>query len=415
MELLMKSIEDVVKSDLCLGCGLCTLRGNYAMKYSEFKGKYIPAKIRECDDVELKVCPGKGYNIKSSSAQLYSDDAKYSVDLGYVNNQFVVSSMSDRTLQNASSGGVMTQIILYLLEQEIVDYVVVTKFVYTDNGVRTHTFFSNSIEKILEAQGSKYCPVNMDSFIEELDDYKHKKFAFVGTPCQIAAVREIQQFDDAVRKNLMLTIGTFCGGFKSYNNIRKLAKRNGVDYKNVVYFRFRGGGQPGSLLLNDIHGNSYNVDYPVYAGYTGYTKLLRCHLCVDATGELADISCGDAWLEEYIADKKTWSVVLCRNRLASSVLQEMEAEQKIVLRGITDEEICRSQQQNLKSKKYRYESRNRLYRLLGYKLPFFDGGFHTVSNSLTTEMKIYMTHRFKELLEMTGLYNSFRRLIKKKK
>lgn len=411
----MKSIEDVVKSDLCLGCGLCTIRGNYIMNYSETKGKYIPSMVRQCDDVELKICPGKGYNIKRGSAQLYSDNAEYSVDLGYVNNQFAVSSLSDRILQNASSGGVMTQIILYLLEKKIVDNVVVTKFIYTDNGVRTHTFFSNSAEKVLEAQGSKYCPVNMDSFIKELDSYKHNKFAFVGTPCQIAAVREIQQLDKAVRENLVLTIGTFCGGFKSYNNIRKLAQRNGVDYKNVVYFRFRGGGQPGSLLMNDVHGNSYNVDYPVYSGYTGYSKLLRCHLCVDATGELADISCGDAWLEEYIEDKKTWSIVLCRNRLATSVLQGMEAEHKIVLRGISNEKIGKSQRQNLKSKKYRYLSRNRLYRLLGYKLPFFDGGFHSVSDSLTTEMKIYMTHRIKELVEIMGLYNGFRKLIKKKK
>lgn len=412
----MRTIEDVVKSDLCLGCGLCTLRGNYAMKYSERKGKYIPVMVRKSDDdVEFKVCPGKGYNIKQASDKLFSKGARYSIDLGYINNQFVISSLSDRVLQNASSSGIMTQIILYILEKKIVDYVVVTKFVYSERGIRTHTFFSNSIEEILEAQGSKYCPVNMDSFVKELDVYKHKKFAFVGTPCQIAAIREIQQLDNEVNKNLVLTIGTFCGGFKNYNHIKKLALRNGVDDKNAEYFRFRGGGQPGSLLLKDIHGNSYNVDYPKYTGQTGYSKLLRCHLCVDATAELADFACGDAWLDKYLDDKNPWSIVLCRNQPASFIIKEMEVENKIVIRKISDEEIRKSQRENLKSKKHRYISRNKVYVFMGYKLPSFDGGFYSVDFSLVTEIKIFVKHRIKEVFERVGIYNWTRSIIKYKR
>ena len=408
----MKDISDIVKSGLCLGCGFCTVKGNYEMKYSESRGMYLPQQIQSSDNSEFQICPAKGYPIIKMSEELYTTDGCYSIDLGYVCRQLAVSSLSEKVLKNASSGGIMTHILLYLLEQKIVEKVVVTMFVFTENGPRTKTFFTDSIEDILNSQGSKYCPVNMDSFIQELNEHKHEKFAFVGTPCQIAALRKMQQ-SNLVSKNLVLTIGNFCGGFKNYNNIRKIAQRHGVDYKKINYFRFRGNGQPGNLLMIDSNEHIYQTNYPSYAGYTGYSKILRCHLCVDVTAELADIACGDAWIDEYLKDEKPWSVAICRNKFAAEIVHNMEKEHIIVTREITDKEICYSQRQNIKSKKYRYISRNKLYRTLGYELPAFDGGFQPIGFPMIVEIKIFFVHRLKECIERLGLYKYFRMLINK--
>ena len=410
----MNNISEVVKSGLCLGCGFCTTKGNYEMKYSETKGMYVPQQIRQSDNSEFQICSAKGYSIKKMSDELFSTDSCYSVDLGYSYRQFTVSSLSDKILKNASSGGIMTHILLYLLEHKIVEKIVVTKFIYTENGPRTKTFFTDDVEEIINSQGSKYCPVNMDSFIEELNIHKREKFAFAGTPCQIASLREMQKTDKILEENLVITIGNFCGGFKNYNNVRKIAKRHGIDYKNVNYFRFRGGGQPGTLLMTDSSQRFYEANYPFYAGYTGYSKILRCHLCVDATAELADIACGDAWIDEYLKDEKTWSIAICRNKFAADIILDMKNKQKIVTRDVSDDDICYSQRQNIKSKKYRYISRNNLYRRLGYQLPVFDGGFQTTGFPMTKELKIFLVHRFKETIERLGLYKLFRIMINKK-
>lgn len=414
----MKTIEDVVKSNLCIGCGFCTVNGNYRMEYSASAGMFVPKatpnkKGKRCEE-EFAICPGKGYNIYQDSAQLYEPDGAYSLDLGFVNRKYVVSSLDERVMANASSGGIMTALLLHLLEKKVVDNVVVTKYIYTDNGPRTKTFFTNNYTDIFESQGSKYSPVNMVSFLEELDKFKHQRFAFVGTPCQIASLRKIAERDDAVKKNLLVTIGNFCGGFKSDKHVLKIAKRHHVDYKNITTFRFRGGGQPGSLVMKDHHGGKYEVPYPNYTGYTGYSKMLRCHLCVDATGELADISCGDAWLEKYMNDEKPWSVVITRNPFVTNILDEMIAEAKIVSKEISNEEIALSQRQNIQSKKYRYISRNKLYRKLGYKLPVFDGGYSSDHFPLKTEIRIFIKHKMKEIIEKIGLYKQFRILIKKR-
>ncbi len=49
-------------------------------------------------------------------------------------------------MENASSGGVIPELLFYLLDKKIVDYVVVTKFEYTENGPITKTVLTKNRE-----------------------------------------------------------------------------------------------------------------------------------------------------------------------------------------------------------------------------------------------------------------------------
>ena len=407
-------IQEVVDNNLCLGCGICTYDSSIeSMEYSSQKGLNIP-KLEVKKDYELanKLCPAKGYSIFSDAEKLYSS-SKYSIELGFVEKLFVAHSNSPKVLENASSGGIMSQILIYILENKIVDKVAVTKFIYTDQGPRTKTFLTNIVDEILESQGSKYCPVDISSFIDECNKFEGK-IAYVGTPCQIAGLRQIQKNDSILKQKLTLTIANFCGGFKNHNNIRKLAERHSLEYKKLSFFRFRGGGQPGSLLMKDSNKKTFEVPYPNYVGYTGYSKMLRCHLCVDATGELADIACGDAWLDRYITNKNTWSIILTRSIFATKIIENMKSSNLLYLEDISSEDVIKSQYLNITSKKHRQFSRYKLYNLLGYKLPFFDGGYYMNESSLKTEFKVFFKHKLKDLLERAGLYSIYRTLINKK-
>jgi coenzyme F420 hydrogenase subunit beta len=405
-------IQEVVDKNLCLGCGICTYDPNIeSMDYSFKKGLNIP-KLDPKKDYELasKLCPAKGYSIFSDAEELYSS-GKYSLELGFVDKLYVGHSYSPKVLKNATSGGIMTQILIYILENKIVDKVAVTKFIYTDQGPRTKTFLTNIVDEILESQGSKYCPVDISSFLDECKNFDGK-IAYVGTPCQIAGLRQIQKIDPILKQKLTLTIANFCGGFKNHNNIRKLAERHSVDYKKISFFRFRGGGQPGSLLMKDSNNDFFEMPYPNYVGYTGYSKMLRCHLCVDATGELADIACGDAWLDKYITDNKTWSIILTRSDFATKIIEKMKSSNYIYLEFISPEDVFKSQSLNITSKKYRQFSKYKLYHILGYKLPLFDGGFNQIPTSIKTEVIIFLNHKIKYYIEIFGLYKFIRNLKK---
>ncbi len=268
----------------------------------------------------------------------------------------------------------------------------VTKFVYTDEGPKTKTFITNNKSEILNAQGSKYCPVDISEAIKEVKKTEGK-IAYVGTPCQIAGIRSIQEIDQEFDRKICITVSNFCGGFKNFNNIKKIAHRHSIDYNSMSFFRFRGGGQPGSMIMKDSRGNEFESSYKLYGGFSGYSKILRCHLCVDATGELADISFGDAWLDRYLDQKEAWSVILTRSAEMTSLIKDMVKAGRINTEKLSHTDVCLSQKSNITSKKYRQYSRHRLYRALGYSIPEFDGGFDMKQTSLKVELCVYCKHR----------------------
>lgn len=410
----MKNISEVVKTGLCIGCGICTYSdGIEKMVYSKKHGQGIPNLTKDIynDALAFEICPGKGYNILKDSKNYYGT-MSYNTELGFVDKAFAAHSNSKKVLKNASSGGIMAEFLIYILKNKIVDKVAVTKFLYTQDGPKTLTFLTKDINEILDSQGSKYCPVDISKVIQEIKN-ENCRIAYLGTPCQIAGIRQIQKYNYEINNKIVLTIANFCGGFKSFNQIKKISKRHHIDYSNISFLRYRGGGQPGGMQIKDKKGNCFEASYTKYGGFTGHSKHLRCHLCVDATGELADISFGDAWLEKYLSDSFPWSIILTRTAKTSTIINNMAADNVISIETLSKEQVCISQKQNLESKKTRQFSRYKLYKFLGYTIPEFDGGYHKRLMSMRTEIIVFSKHKFKKIIEILGLYPLFRILIRK--
>jgi coenzyme F420 hydrogenase subunit beta len=401
------NIYHVVKSQLCMGCGLCTIDSAIdGVVYSSHNDCFVPknSKLAE-DSISHRICPGKGYDIKGVADGVYDKDAKYGMSLGYVHSLCATHSVSKEVLANASSGGIITQLLLFLIEKRIVDYVSVTHFVCDKDGVHTKTFLTDDKKEILKAQGSKYCPVCFDQLLEELHTHEGR-VAVMATPCVIAGLRAIEkECPDYLKADITLHIANFCGGYKSFRNIKRLAEIHKVDYYNLSDFRFRGDGQPGSLRFVENTGKMASTPYPLYVGLNGYSKMLRCHLCPDATGELADIACGDAWIPRFQDDSHTWSMVICRNKWATDIMQQMEQDGLIITEKVTSDDVEQSQRLNLVSKKKRQLARMKFYSRLGYAIPDFCGqGYSQEMTSMKTEWTVYMKHKLTLWAEKAGLY-----------
>ena len=409
----MKTVEDVVNAGLCIGCGICAYSDAIGKtRYSHNDAQSIPVITIENknDALAFEVCPGKGYNIIKDSQRLY-EPAKYDLELGYSYNRYAAFSNDAEVLENASSGGIMSQIAIFLLEQNIVDRVLTTTFTYTSEP-RTVCTLAETKSDILQSQGSKYCPVDLSEAIREIKA-NNFRVGIIGTPCQIAGIRNIEKYDRSFHDKVVITIGNFCGGIKNYNNIRLIAERHHINPTKIRFFRFRGNGQPGSMLIKDNSEKVVEIPYPKYVGFNGISKHLRCHLCVDATGELADIACGDAWLPRFLEDKHPWSIIITRNRSADDIVVKMIENQIITTAQISSDEIKLSQQENLTSKKRRQKSRQFLYRKLGFQIPSFDGGYFDNTISLWTEVKVFSKHKAKELLEKLHIFFFIYKIIKR--
>jgi len=406
-------IQSVVKGGLCIGCGLCTYSDAVAsMRYSKEYAQSVPviSETNGCENLAFAICPGKGYTIVADSHELFGSGA-YDVELGHTRAYFAAHSNDPKILRNASSGGIMSHLAIALLGGGYVDRVLVAHFEYSPEP-RAMAVLADSQDEILRAQGSKYCPVDLSCAIRDIK-HNNYKVAVLGTPCQIAGIRQIQRIDPPFDRKIFMTISTFCGGVKSYDNLDLLAHRHGIEPNEVEFFRFRGNGQPGSMLIKDHSGRQVEVPYPTYVGHTGFSKHLRCHLCVDATGELADIACGDAWLPRFENGKYPWSIVIARNEKATDLLHSMISKCMITTADVSLSEIRLSQRDNLTSKKARQKSRRYLYRLLRISTPSFDGGYHDARLSILLEIKVLLKHRFKILLERMhifyAVYNFVRR------
>lgn len=400
------NLSDIIKNNLCIGCGLCSVDNN--TQGTEFNKKndcYTPKVYNSYCKLASDICPGKGYRIVNTAKKLYYDEnVQYDLELGYIHSCWAVHTSDSKVLENASSGGMISSILLYLLYHGYVDKVSVTQFKCNNEGIKTESFLTNDPNEILKAQGSKYCPVNLEGLLKELHEYEGR-VALVATPCSIAGIRNIQmECPGYIKADIVFTIANFCGGFKSYKNIKRLAEIHKVNIYDLKDFRFRGGGQPGSLRFVENGGKVAQTPYPLYVGLNGYSKMYRCHVCPDATGELADIACGDAWIPRFEKDPSPWSMVICRNTFATDLLSKMQHDGIILTQNVSLKEIKQSQRYNLASKKKRQKARMKLYTQLGYKIPFFDGGFNDVCTSMKTEWIVFFKHKLTFWAEKLGLY-----------
>ena len=382
----LKTVKTVLRHKMCLGCGLCKVYGGSEMICND-RG-FVPKGGTDCSILN-QICPSIGYNINSLGEQLFPQTTSC-YELGHYQGLYSTSSLDKTILKNASSGGIITAIAKYLLINKYVDAVVCNKFIYEGSRVRTLPFIANSVEDLYEGQGSKYCPTDTLVVLEEIKKKSEKKYCLIATPCQVAGFRLASLYDEILKERVPYVISNFCGGYRDFREIDFFVKKK-AGFSNVSFFRHRGGGQPGSLLIRNNDGKEFTYPYPDYAHLSPIVKNERCTLCVDATGELADFSCGDAWLKNRKNYTEPLSIVVPRSAKAMAILRDMLEAKEIVLDEITEQEVKESQKYNIDSKKYRQFQRIKARNTLMLYSPDWHECVEDKEGSLLREYRIILS------------------------
>ena len=397
---------------LCTSCGACSFLSDGAISMIRNNKTFLPSNPQRIplDNNLLKVinlvCPAKGYSIVNNAKDLFGKCSKYDYRIGVYQDFFSAKSNNEKTLKRASSGGIMTELAIFLLKKGIVDGVIATKFDYTHTSIKPITIIATTPEELYECQGSKYMPIPALTILNEVKKF-NGKLAYIGTPCQIAALRNILRIDANLNQKIKYLIGNFCGGFRDLREQAFLVKLSKV--KDVTHFQYRGGGQPGFMEISSQK-EAWKYPYPDYSKLSGYMKKYRCRVCIDATAELADISCGDAWIPEL--SSQNWSMVIVRNSKLIPIMEEM-SKSIITKLDISLEQLLKSQKGNLTSKKERFLSRNSLLRYLGQPLPIYDGGWNPKPNyNVFFEVKVVSHEIIKYVLFKLNLLSLFRKHVR---
>lgn len=350
----------------CIGCGLCHSELGTSMKKGR-KG-FLSPSLENNTKTEVflnQVCPILGYN--ATKCDVRDVWGKYIKSYaGYAKNEYI--------RKKASSGGILTALSIYLLERGKVDGIIHV-VMDEENPIATMDSISSTREQILAGCGSRYGISSPWMKLNECVD-KNKKYAAIGKPCDIEALRNMKNSSTSY-DNIIYLLSFFCAGLPSDDANGKLLHNMGCEQNECKMLVYRGNGWPGTTTAIDKSGKIYEMQYSkAWGGILGRDVHPFCRICFDGIGDAADIACGDGW---YIMSDKTVdfserdgrNVVFARTELGCKLLEEALDDDAIALSEWEDISQLRVIQ------KYQYTRRTTMrakllaYRIMGQKVPLY--------------------------------------------
>jgi coenzyme F420 hydrogenase subunit beta len=259
---------------------------------------------------------------------------------------------------NSSSGGFVTQFVIDLLENSIIDGAIVCD--YTNDVFAPQAILAQTREEVIRASTSKYCPVPMNLILKDIHE---GHYAFVGLPCHIKSLRLYQNIDQNIRDCILLAIGLFCNHTPKFEATDFILHNLRIKKTDVQKIRYRGNGWPGLMQVTMNHGQIVIIKNLWETGFGKYFIPSACLYCTDVFSDYADISAGDPWLPEYYSDKSGTTFIITRNK---SSIQLIEGSKGISLKEVSFDKIFESQKvlydKKVKRKNFR---KRRLQTMLG--------------------------------------------------
>ncbi|MFC1953926.1 Coenzyme F420 hydrogenase/dehydrogenase, beta subunit C-terminal domain, partial [Chloroflexota bacterium] len=342
-----KTIKAVTDNDLCHGCGTCTVAcplSAIEMVRDNHRGLYIPKiNFQLCNECSicLKVCPGHSVDFRQLNTCIFPNQST-DVMLGVHEKCYTSYSTDDELRYNGASGGLVTRLLISALEEGYIDGALVTRM-NTDNPLEPEPFIARTKDEIISAAKSKYCPVPANVALKEIMDIEGR-YAVVGLPCHIHGIRKYEQINKKLKERIILHIGIFCGYTYSFLATDFLLSKFGINRENIKALNYRGEGWPGSAsILTDDNRNILIPTFELYKTLELTFRPRRCSLCCDGSAELADISCGDAWLPEFADDNLGTSIAITRNKLGDDLINNTARLDDLHLRELSSELVIKSQ------------------------------------------------------------------------
>lgn len=326
-------MDKVCDFDKCTGCGLCASscsKGCISMSKRDSLGHLYPIiNAESCIDCGLcqKKCPVLNPVVLNLPTAAYA-----------------VWSRDEEDYKSSTSGGAASVISQYVIENGGVVYGcamlpdIEVKHIRVDN-----------ISDIKKLKGSKYVQSNMEDVYPQLkEDVKSGRMTmFIGTPCQVAAVKKLFKNQP---DNLIL-VDLICHGVPSVELLRKHIKRvTPYPHYNNVFFR------DGNRLCLLVEINGENVyehflqkprrydEWYIDTFEDGFTFRDSCYDCKYACLKRAsDITIGDFWglgkniPADYIpAHPNGCSVVLPSTETGNKVVEAISSKVYLYKRTVRE-------------------------------------------------------------------------------
>lgn len=385
----LKSVQDVVASHLCVGCGACAyLAGGDALRMVDIPRlghrpllsdkSLSPAVERDC----LAACPAVATRVDASTT---AHEQGVKLEAGPVLEIWEGHATDPAIRFAGASGGALSALAAFAVEKGGMHGVlhIAQK---AEDPLHNETVLSRSRAELLSRTGSRYAPASACDRLDLIENAP-APCVFIGQPSEVAALRLARQLRPALDRNVGVALSFFCAGSPSTQGTADLLHAKGIAPETVEQIRYRGRGWPGMFAVWQ-KGQTEPTLEMTYAESWKFLQAYRpwsVQIWPDGSGEHADISCGDPWYREVRPGEAGSSLVIVRTEKGRQFLRDAIAAGYLELTPADGAKLINSQK-NLIRKKGAVWGRLVAMRLMGLPTPRHTG-YHLFRNWLRLSLR----------------------------
>jgi dihydroorotate dehydrogenase electron transfer subunit len=307
--------SEIIRTGKCVYCGAC---GAFCANIKFDISKEIPIEDGSCKDANTcrdefglcyNLCPKTGTDqIPVSLLDKWVFGKELERILGHYINIFSVRLTDTAKEHLPIEAGPITALLFTAMEANLIDCAIITD---KDENFVSHPIMAKNQKDIFKGVGYKPSQGPTLSLIGEAINKEYTNTAIVGTPCQIQALRKLQNhpiFDYEAYDLISLAIGTFCFGTYYNQLLTECFKEYDINTNEIKKID-----SDKSKFKLKVYTNSGIKDIPL--NYI-YEKSIRnaCFSCSDYTSEFADISVGN------IGSEDGWKTLIVRTERGKEII-----------------------------------------------------------------------------------------------
>jgi len=314
--------KNVVTTGKCVGCGTCvTVCPFNCLEYIEEK----PSLAKECKICGIcpQVCPQHEWSWFKAENFVFGRERSAEEAFGVYRRLIVAQAKDDKILTVCQDGGVVTALLLSALKNGLIDSAVVSGISRQKPFYPAPKLATNS-EEILQCAGTRYSYSPNILALSEAVKQKKAKMAFVGTPCEIHAIRKMQMSGlKRYTAPLKSLIGLMCSECFTYEGLmeKHIRETLGLGLGNIRKMNIKG-----KMFVT----TESRVQTISLAEAKQHARK-SCRFCDDFSSELADLSVGGLGLEG-------WTFVVIRTKQGEELFEEAEKSGVLRVRPVEKNE-----------------------------------------------------------------------------
>jgi len=378
------NIDEVVNASLCTQCGACAAACPHEVIRIERDEhwRFYPRVVDQapchdkCKSLCVDICAGVHEDPSLWKRDPLPAESWDDFTVGHIESTWVGYATDPGIRSRGTSGGVVTGLLVHLLESKQIDGVLLVgsnRAQPLQHDVRVVT----TRAEIEDAWGSKYYPMPIGAQFRTFLDRKNrdKRYAVVLLGCHMRSLRLMERRMKQLRQTVVLRIGLICGYCSGFKGLLDQAEDWGLpDRQGIQRIDYREGKWPGNVRIQASPGFDRRTLIYNFLGRLPFTTNQRCMICSDLMNETADVTVGDAWLRELTQRKdEGWSVLAIRNPAVKEMVMSAHRDGALHLQPIDTPTFVRSQEKPMRYKKNALPVRMAfMAKVLGSSLPDYD-------------------------------------------